>query len=212
MYDVKSSLQLYFVMGSPNCLHNPKEVLTQAIQGGVTCFQFREKGKNCLKGVERFSLALELKEICRKYNVPFIVNDDIDLALELDADGVHIGQDDAPILKVREQIGTKILGVSAHNLEEARNAIEHGADYLGVGPMYETKTKADIREIQGPTIIDEIRGAGILIPIVGIGGISLGKIRPIMTAGADGIAVISAISQAKSPKKMAKELIKELQG
>jgi thiamine-phosphate pyrophosphorylase len=205
--NLKESLRLYFIMGSPNCeSSHPAEILEEAISGGVTFFQFREKGTNALTGSSKKQLAQQLKEICHKNNVPFIVNDDVDLAIEIDADGVHIGQEDEDLDFAREKMKNKLLGVSAHNLEEAKIAIQKGADYLGVGPMYETKTKLDVRDIQGPRIIKEMRKAGILIPIVGIGGISSNNASEIMNAGADGIAVISSISGSISPQKAAKEL------
>ncbi|MFD1738006.1 thiamine phosphate synthase [Bacillus salitolerans] len=130
--------------------------------------------------------------------MPFILNDDIDLALEIDADGIHIGQEDESTMSARERIGDKILGVSAHNVEEAHAAVKAGADYLGVGPMYETSTKTDIREVQGPEVIELIREAGVILPIVGIGGISQGKVEAVIKAGPDGEDVISAISNAVS--------------
>jgi thiamine-phosphate pyrophosphorylase len=133
------------------------------------------------------------------------------MALEVDADGVHVGQEDLPVSFVRKKIGSKILGVSAHNVEEARQAEEAGADYLGVGPMYPTFTKPDIREVRGPVVIEEIRRAGIVLPIVGIGGIGKGKAKAVTDAGADGVAVISAITQARSPYEAAEALRNEIE-
>ena len=206
----KELLELYLVMGSPNCQRDPRHILREAIEGGITFFQFREKGFGCLVDSEKRTLARDLLSICREHQIPFIVNDDIDLAIEIDADGVHIGQEDEPIDSVRQKIGKKTLGVSAHNVEEAFIAMAGGADYLGVGPMYATTTKTDIREVKGPEVIEEIRKAGITIPLVGIGGISLGRAETVIKAGADGVAVVSAISQADSPRKNAKELIMEV--
>ncbi|WP_102347208.1 thiamine phosphate synthase [Bacillus sp. Marseille-P3661] len=208
---IRKKLKLYFILGSSNCLRNPVEVLEEAVQGGITFFQFREKGPGCKTGKEKLMLAKQLQEICKQNEVPFIVNDDIDLALELDADGVHIGQEDENPLNVRTRIGNKILGISAHNVTEARLAIEQGADYIGVGPMYPTNTKTDTRAVQGPTVIKEIRSQHITIPVVGIGGISKGLIKPVINAGADGVAIISAISQAVDPKTEASLLLNEMQ-
>jgi thiamine-phosphate pyrophosphorylase len=206
----KELLELYFVLGSPNCNRDPRHVLREAIEGGITLFQFREKGNGSLVDSEKVDLARDLLSICREHHIPFIVNDDIDLAHEIDADGVHIGQDDEAAISAREKIGDKLLGVSAHNVEEALAAVKAGADYLGVGPMYETSTKTDIREVKGPEVIELIREAGVTLPIVGIGGISLGKAEAVIKAGADGVAVISAISMADSPLVSAQELLREV--
>lgn len=134
-------LSVYFIMGSNNCTKEPLQVLRDALEGGITIFQFREKGEGALTGEERICFAKELQAICKEYGVPFIVNDDVELAIELDADGVHVGQDDEGITSVREKMGDKIVGVSTHTIEEAHWAIENGADYLGVGPIFPTSTK-----------------------------------------------------------------------
>ncbi|MGM1050588.1 MAG: thiamine phosphate synthase [Bacillota bacterium] len=194
---MREYLRMYLVMGSVNCRAEPEIVLAEALAGGVTLFQFREKGTNALSGEPMFALARELQDMCRSAGVPFIVNDDVELALELDADGVHIGQDDESAESVRERIGNRILGVSAHTVEEARRAILHGADYLGVGPIYPTISKDDAKAAQGTTILREMRGAGIELPIVGIGGITADRAGEVIRAGADGVAVISAVTQAE---------------
>lgn len=161
-------------------------------------YQFREKGPGALTGNERFDLAKKLQQICRAHNVPFIVNDDIDLAIALDADGIHVGQEDEPAQSIRRQIGeNKIVGVSAHTLEEARRAMADGADYLGIGPIYPTTSKDDAKEVQGTAIIEQLRANGVGIPLVGIGGITLLNAAPVLSAGANGISVISAIAAAE---------------
>jgi thiamine-phosphate pyrophosphorylase len=193
--NLRESLQLYFVMGSYNCDKHPALVLEEALLGGVTMFQFREKGMEGLEGDAKVELAHELQRLCRKHGVPFIVNDDVELALLMNADGVHIGQEDEPIEKVRQKIGNKILGVSSHDVNEARLALDSGADYLGVGPMFPTNTKNNCREVRGPKIIQLIRTNGIDIPLVGIGGIHYSNASQVLEAGADGVAVISAISK-----------------
>lgn len=206
----REHLTLYLVMGSNQCQLPPEQVLREAIAGGITLFQFREKGEGALRGHEKYRLAEQLFTICRENKVPFIVNDDVELMLALDADGIHIGQEDAPIEEVRLRIGKKILGVSAHTLFEAQDAYAKGADYLGVGPMYETRTKPDIREVKGPEVIAEMRKNGIHCPLVGIGGITLGRVTPVITAGADGVAVITAITQSADPRKAAALLKQEV--
>lgn len=204
--EMKQRLKVYFIMGSVNCKKPPLEVLTEAIDGGITLFQFREKGSGALVGEQKYEFAKQLQAICQKRGIPFIVNDDIELALAIDADGVHIGQDDEDARIVREKIGDKILGVSAHNLEEAQAAVAAGADYIGVGPIYPTKSKADAKQAQGPGIIRLLRNNGIAIPIVGIGGITAENAGEVMSAGADGVSVISAIASASSPLLATKQL------
>lgn len=194
---MREYLRMYLVMGSVNCRTEPKWVLTEALAGGITLFQFREKGTGALSGEQMFTLARQLQGICRRAGVPFIVNDDVELALELNADGVHIGQDDESVDCVRERIGNRILGVSAHTVEEARRAILHGADYLGIGPIYPTVSKDDAKAAQGTAILREMREAGIELPIVGIGGITADRAEEVIRAGANGVAVISAVTQAE---------------
>lgn len=210
MHSLKDLLTLYFVMGSPNCKQDPRDVLREAIHGGITLFQFREKGIGCLQDIEKRELAEDLQKICREFSIPFIVNDDVELAIDLEADGVHIGQEDKSIEEVRKIIGNKILGVSAHNIEEAEIAIEKGADYLGVGPMYATTTKKDTGKVQGPQIIRKMRKAGITIPIVGIGGITQSTVEEVISHGADGVAIITSISQSISPQKAAYKLMSKM--
>jgi thiamine-phosphate pyrophosphorylase len=191
-------------------LKEPAELLKEAIAGGITLFQFREKGDGALIGSEKFALAKELQGICKEHDIPFIVNDDIDFAIEIGADGVHIGQEDSPVKIVREQIGDMILGVSVHSTEEAMLAIKEGADYFGIGPVFPTKTKADAKPSRGTTLIEALRKDGWEIPIVGIGGISIENARSVVEAGADGISVITAISHANSPLEAARGLRKSV--
>ncbi|WP_139311299.1 thiamine phosphate synthase [Bacillus sp. MRMR6] len=203
---LRTALKVYFIMGSPNCLISPEDVLKEAIAGGITLFQFREKGEGALEGTEKYLLAKKLQQICRKHDIPFIINDDIELAILLNADGVHIGQEDEPIEKVREKIGKKILGVSVHTPDEAEAAIQGGADYFGIGPVFTTKTKKDARATQGTTLIEALRGKGFKIPIVGIGGISVENASTVFRSGADGVAVITAITHAASPLEAVRTL------
>jgi thiamine-phosphate pyrophosphorylase len=213
MKNLKEALKVYFIMGSPNCLKEPAEVLTEAISGGVTLFQFREKGKGALTGAEKYELARELQRICKQHQIPFIVNDDIELAIELDADGVHIGQEDEPVRVVRDRIGdNKILGVSVHTTAEAETAINAGADYFGIGPIYPTSTKDDAKPVRGTELIEILRQQGCTIPIVGIGGITSENAAAVVMAGADGVSVITAISHAESPFLAAQALKNNVEG
>ena len=202
-------LQVYFIMGSNNCTRDPLAVLKEALDGGVTIFQFSE-GEGSLIGEDRVRFAKELQTLCNEYSVPFIVNDDVELAIELDADGVHVGQDDEGITSVREKMGDKIIGVSAHTIEEARFAIENGADYLGVGPIFPTSTKKDTKAVQGTKGLAYFREQGITVPIVGIGGITIENTAAVIEAGADGVSVISAISLAESAYESTRKLAEEV--
>ncbi|WP_379153049.1 thiamine phosphate synthase [Paenibacillus sp. sgz5001063] len=205
---MRRMLKLYFIMGSVNCRKDPLETLTEAIDGGITLFQYREKGSSAITGQAYVELARQLQRCCREYQVPFIVNDDIELAIALDADGVHVGQEDAPARSIRERLGAhKIIGVSAHTLEEAQQAIADGADYLGVGPVYPTSSKDDAEAVQGTAVIEKLRRSGLTIPLVGIGGITADNAVPVMKAGADGIAIISAIAGADNISVAARKFL-----
>lgn len=200
-------MRLYLVMGSVNCVRDPLLVLEEALQGGITCFQFREKGDGALVGKDAVSLARHMQKLCRSYNVPFIVNDDVELAMELDADGIHTGQGDTPLHEIRLLMPNKIIGVSAHDVNEAHEAVAAGADYLGVGPMYATTTKKDTYPVRGPIAIEEMRQHDITLPLVGIGGINYRNAAAVMQAGADGVAVISSISMAPCARTAAQQLL-----
>lgn len=209
---LQKALRLYFIMGSQNCDKDPEDVLRKAIAGGITIFQYREKGSGALTGEDKFVLGKKLRAICRAHNIPFIVNDDAELALALDADGVHIGPEDEAIERVREKVGDKIIGVSAYSLEEAKDAVNRGADYLGVGLIFPTQTKPDAEDVHGVRIIKEIRAAGLMIPMVGIGGINATNANEVVCAGADGVAVVSAIARADVIVEAARDLLVAVSG
>jgi thiamine-phosphate pyrophosphorylase len=205
------SLLLYFVMGSQDCSkQNPVEILQLAIQGGITCFQFREKGSS-LSLRETVQLGRKLKQVCDDYQIPFIVNDRVDLAIILKATGVHLGQVDLPANEVRHMLGpADWIGVSAKTAAEARQAFRDGANYIGVGPMFSTSSKPDAGPAIGPEAIHRMR-ADIDIPIVGIGGITPERAPAVIEAGAQGVAVISAISKAEKPEQAAKAFLRCLE-
>lgn len=207
---MKDILSVYFIMGSNNTSADPVSVVKKAIEGGATLFQFREKGSGSLTGEDRVLFAKQVRDVCRRAGIPFIINDDVELALRLEADGVHIGQDDADAEETRAVIGDMILGVSAHNVSEVKRAEAAGADYVGMGPVYPTETKKDAEAVQGVTLIEEVRRQGITIPIVGIGGITADNAAPVIEAGADGVSMISAISQAEDPKAAARRFFEEI--
>lgn len=205
----RKDLRVYFIMGSNNCdEHSPLDVLEEALKGGVTMFQFREKGLDAKTGLAKKQLAQEMQKICRKYHVPFIVNDDLKLALDIQADGVHVGQDDIGLDKIKVLCPNDFLiGVSATNEEEAVQAMKDGADYIGVGPIFTTSSKADAKEPIDLEGIRRIRSLVGDVPLVAIGGITQKHVESIISAGADGVSVIAAISRASSPEKATRELL-----
>lgn len=199
-------LDKYFIMGSINCQRDPLVVLEEALQAGITMFQFREKGKNALKGDAYVQFARKCQKLCQTYDVPFIVNDDVALALKLDADGIHVGQSDLRIETFYQQMANKIIGVSAHSMEEVKQAIRNGADYVGIGPIFETSSKEDAKPPAGLAFLQEVRASHPHYPIVAIGGITPENSRSVRLAGANGIAVISAISGSHDIRKTVQAL------
>ena len=174
----------------------------QAIDSGVTVFQLREKNTD----YEHFKdIALKIKPICRAHGVPLIINDNVKLAKEIDADGVHLGQNDLDIKAAREYLGAdKIIGVSAHNVKEAQAAESGGADYLGSGAAFVTSTKTDAGAIDHRVLSDVAHS--VRIPVVAIGGITGGNISRLEGLGLDGVAVVSAIFAAKDIPSAVNEL------
>ena len=165
----------------------------EALKGGVTFLQLREKD---LPKEEFLKLALEIKDVCKRYNVPFVINDDVDIALKSGADGVHVGQDDMAALKAREILGKDaIIGVSVHNLKEAEKALSDGADYLGVGAVFSTSTKKDAENVPFESLREICQKTGL--PVVAIGGINSGNIEKLKGSGIKGVAVVSAIFASK---------------
>ncbi|SDM89911.1 thiamine phosphate synthase [Sediminibacillus halophilus] len=204
---IRHSLQVYFIMGSNNCIDNPLYVLEQALAGGITMFQFREKGRGAKTGTDKQKLALQMKELCRRYHVPFLVNDDVDLAIKVGADGIHVGQEDEPIDSVRRRCPEHfIVGVSATNVHEAVEADSAGADYIGAGPVFATATKHDAKTPIGLEGLAEIRRLIGNTPLVAIGGIQEKNAAEVIKAGADGISVISAISASENALTAAQQL------
>lgn len=176
--------------------------IEEAIQAGVTFVQLREKELDFDSFV---ALGKEVKAVANRYRVPFIINDAVDVALAIDADGVHVGQSDMQAGDVRSKIGAdKIVGVSVHSVEEAVSAEQNGADYLGVGAVYNTMTKPDANALTFETL-KAICGA-VSIPVVGIGGISKGNILSLKGSGIDGVAVVSAIFAQADIAETVKEL------
>lgn len=173
-----------------------------ALKGGATCIQLREKA---LSDQAFFQEALEIKTVCKRYGVPFLINDNIDVAIQCGADGVHVGQGDRKPQEARRLIGPdKILGVSAQTVEQAVEAERSGADYLGVGAVFTTTTKLDAKPVSYETL-KEICHA-VTIPVVAIGGISKRNLLQLSGAGVDGVALVSAIFSAQDIEAECREL------
>ncbi|SFB06610.1 thiamine-phosphate pyrophosphorylase [Lentibacillus halodurans] len=200
------NLRKYFIMGSQNCDHSPEDILEEAAKAGITAFQFREKGGGSLTGQDKLALGYRLRNICARHHVLFFVNDDIDLAEPLEADGIHVGQDDMRPEKVKEMYPNKIIGLSVSNQKEVENSPIQLADYLGAGPIFTTSTKEDAKQAVGTEWIKTLKQQYPGTPIVGIGGITEQNAAFVMEAGADGVAVISAIAGADNIETVIRRL------
>lgn len=178
------------------------EQIKEALENGVTCVQLREKNLDEASFIEE---AKKISVLCRQYNTPFIVNDNVNVAIASNADGIHIGQEDMGLKDVRKIVGENmIIGISVHTVEEAKFAQENGADYIGIGAVFETSTKNDVEVIpyeKVKSICDAVD-----MPKVAIGGINAENILKLRGSGIDGVAVVSAIFGAKDIGKATKEL------
>lgn len=199
-------LKRYFVAGSQDCQHlngnnadNLLRILENALNAGITCFQFREKGKNSLSDPHKIStLAQDCQKLCEKAKVPFIINNDVDLALKLNADGIHVGQSDTPIMDIIPLFKNKIIGLSCQTLAQAQLAEKYPEiSYLGIGPIFSTNSKEDAGNALHPAIIWQLKSAQIQKPLVAIGGISLQNIHALKATNPDGIAAISMVTKAR---------------
>ncbi len=183
------------------------EIVQAAVRGGVTCVQLREKNCSVREFIEQ---ALSVKYFLKQHNIPLIINDRVDVAQAVQADGVHLGQSDMPCKMARAVLkDSMIIGISAETLEHAVQAEKDGADYIGAGPIFFTATKTDLSPILGLNGLCKIRKA-VRIPVVAIGGININNAEEVIHNGADGIAVVSAIVSADDPEKAAGELRKIL--
>ncbi|MGL2796111.1 thiamine phosphate synthase [Helicobacter pylori] len=222
MFDA-NCLKLMFVAGSQDFYHikggkNDRinallETLELALKSKITAFQFRQKGDLALQDpVEIKRLALECQKLCQKYGTPFIVNDEVRLALELKADGVHVGQEDMAIEEVIALCQKRLfIGLSVNTLEQALKArhLDHIV-YLGVGPIFPTPSKKDAKEVVGVNLLKKIRDSGVKKPLIAIGGITTDNASKIQKFS--GIAVISAITQAKDKALAIETLLKMREG
>lgn len=201
--------RLYAITGEE--FHNGRDliqVMEEAILGGVDIIQLRDKYSSKKEVLRKAKL---LKELAKKYDIPLIINDHIDVALAVDADGIHIGQDDLPLEEARKIIGkNKIIGISTHEIEEAREAQKNGADYIGVGPIFPTKSKVDVVDPVTTKYIEEVVKE-ITIPFVAIGGIKLHNVDQVLDAGASRICAISEIVGNEDVTRACQLFIKKIE-
>lgn len=196
-------LELYAVtdrhwLGNQTLFDQVKE----ALDGGATCIQLREKQ---LDEEDFLKEAIEIQKLCKEYHVPFIVNDNVDIAKTMHADGIHVGQSDMEALDVRKELGKDvILGVSAQTVEQAKKAEAHGADYLGVGAVFPTGSKDDAEDVSYETL--KAICEAVSIPVIAIGGITQDNVKELAGSGIVGIAVISAIFAQKDITQATKDL------
>ncbi|MBE9488093.1 MAG: thiamine phosphate synthase [Bacteroidetes bacterium] len=198
-------LRIYLVTDSTLSLGRPLEwIVEEAVKGGATIVQLREKDCSTHDFLE---LAIKLREILHKYNVPLIINDRVDIALASDADGVHIGQSDMPYAVVRKILGSdKIIGLSVENMEQAHEAESLDVDYIAVSPVFSTNTKTDTSDAMGLEGVKKVASFS-KHPIVGIGGMNKDTIKSVIEAGAKGVAIVSAIVSAESPQSATRQLL-----
>jgi len=199
--DFADKLRVYLVTDDRPDHDEVVAIVEQALAGGVTCVQLRRKRED---GGPMLKLAVRLRELASAHGALFIVNDRVDIALLSGADGVHVGQTDLPARMVKSRFPELLVGVSARSVEEAVRAEQDGADYLGVGSVYPTATKGDA-VLTGLETLAACRRA-VHVPIVGIGGITVERAVDVLAAGADGVAVVSAIMSAQDPKAAAAAL------
>ena len=207
---LRQALDIYVITDSRLSLGRSNvEVVRQAIAGGARLIQLREKTATTKALV---AMGQALLEVTRAAGALLLINDRVDVAQAIDADGVHLGQDDLPAHLARHILGPgKIIGVTTETPAEARAAAEAGADYLGVGPIYATSTKADAGAAYGTAVIGRIKAA-VALPVVAIGGINAGNVAEVARAGADGAAVVSAVVGSPDIAGAVRELRKRFRG
>lgn len=203
----KKSLMLYAITDDRWLKDQSLQIQVQKlILGGITCLQYREKKRN---GLEKKKMAMELKALCDQAEIPFIINDDVELAKEINASGVHLGQKDCDVKVAREILGEDaIIGVSARTIQQAQKAQDEGADYLGSGAVFGTSTKDDASFL-GIEKLSQICNH-VSIPVVAIGGVSLENIKELKETNVSGAAVVSGLFHTDEPKEAAQKYIEQL--
>jgi thiamine-phosphate pyrophosphorylase len=206
MKSVRNHLKFYFITDS-NLLAKMTffDFVSEILQGGVTAIQLREKNKNTK---EFYELARQLKLLIKPKGIPLIINDRLDIALAVDADGIHVGQNDLSPTIIRKQLGQKkIIGLSISNHADLNCSCLNQVDYLGIGPIFETTTKTDAAKPTGLSFIQEVQNKTKL-PLVAIGGINLNNIKSVLKFKVDGVAIASALTQSQNPKSEAGKILK----
>lgn len=199
------SLKLYVIIDEGLLSsRDGRDVSEQAIRGGADAIQFRAKR---LSKREYYEKALALLPIARRRNVPFFVNDHLDVALAISADGIHLGQNDLPCSAARRLVPDGMMvGVSTHSVEEAARAVDDGADYVAVGPVFRTTTKENPEAVVGTDMVGEVKRRVGEAPLIAIGGIGAANVTEVIRSGADGVAVASAVVLADDPLSATREL------
>jgi len=207
MYNIKEAMKLYAVTDRRWAIKDSFEKQVQAaITGGITCLQLREKN---MSEIEFLHEAIKMKTLCK--SIPLIINDNIEIAIKSNADGVHIGQHDTKLLEAREKLGPKkIIGVSTQTVKQALLAEKNGADYLGVGAVFATSTKDNAKPLDHD-ILKAITNA-VSIPVVAIGGITKDNLEVLQGTGIDGTAVVSAIFSKPDIKQATQDLLSRVEG
>ena len=188
------------------------EQVESALKGGVTCVQLREKE---LDEQEFLKEAIEISALCKRYGVPFFINDNVEIAVRCHADGIHVGQKDMEAAQVRQKVGSEMMiGVSVHSVKEALEAVKNGADCLGVGAMFATSTKTDVDVLPKETLRNIC--AAVDVPVVAIGGIGRSNLSKLSGTGVDGVALVSAIfaaddieSECRILRRLSEEMVNE---
>ncbi len=216
MFD-KSILNVYFVAGTQDCTHRPEStpqqrllsVLKLALQAGITCYQFREKGDNALTCPNQIKeLALDCQKLCHEYDVPFVINNDVHLCLDIGADGVHVGQTDMDVFEVAQLCrGRAFVGLSHSSLDEVAVSVRHDlVDYLAIGAVFDTRSKSDAGCAVGADMVRQVRAMIGERPLVAIGGIDVTNAHVVRAKGADGVACVSMIARADDMEAVVRRL------
>lgn len=206
----KEILTCYFIAGPKNfpelSIEEAVEKIIEILEAGVSSYQFRDKGTVYRSQNQRMATVLKLQEAAKDLHIPFIINDDLELACRIQADGVHLGQQDRAVAEAREKLGLqKYIGLSVRNKQELLAAQESEADYLGIGPIYPTSSKSDAAEPLGEEQLSQLLRVNEKA-IIGIGGITVESLNPLSQMPLDGVAVISLLTRATNPQNIVRKI------
>lgn len=206
----KEFLTCYFIAGPQNfpelSIEEAVEKIIEILEAGVSSYQFRDKGTVYRSQNQRMATVLKLQEAAKDLHIPFIINDDLELACRIQADGVHLGQQDRAVAEAREKLGLqKYIGLSVRNKQELLAAQESEADYLGIGPIYPTSSKSDAAEPLGEEQLSQLLRVNEKA-IIGIGGITVESLNPLSQMPLDGVAVISLLTRATNPQNIVRKI------